>query len=708
MSYSNIKRLSQLLCLYLLMCLPAQAQDQIEEVIVSASFRDSTLRTAPASITVMNQQTIGQRGAQHIDELLGRAANVNITGGASRGKFVQVRGIGDIEQFKDPKHYPAVGLMIDELDMSNLGTAGTLFDIEQVEILRGPQGTRFGSAALGGMIKLKSAAPSDSFEGKVVAGISDYNGTELGAALGGPISDTLSGRLAVHQYKSDGYKDNTFLNKDDTNGFDEQVVRARLKWQASGDGEFDLNIFYLDVDNGYDAFSLNNSRFETRSDQPGRDKQNTLAASLTNRLLLKDQLLLETTLTAKDVELEYSFDEDWDNSQLCVISSCPFGGWDSFDLYLRDRQEQSLDVRLVSQHQLNNSGDWRWLLGFYHQRRTEELSRGQVNPFLSDYDIDRSAIYGQVEVQLSDNLTMTTGLRGESFEDDYQDNLPSQLDSEDSLWAGEISFNYAMNDSSQLYVTVSRGYKAGGINTDANADYSLLSDLFQDHIGSRLGFDQETLVNWELGVKSLALDGSLAINAAVFYMNRSDAQLETWLYDAATFSWVGYLDNANATTYGLEIETQYQISETLSLYANIGLLKTELDDLAVFDLDSSQFKNLEKRAVARAPEYQYSLGGNFQFSPALSLNITFEGRDDYYYAYYHNSKAGSTNLINANLSYQSDDWHLNLWGRNLTNQTQEIHGLYFAADPRDGWSNNRSHVQFSEPRVYGFTASYDF
>ncbi|MDB3856446.1 TonB-dependent receptor, partial [Halieaceae bacterium] len=517
MSYSNIKRLSQLLCLYLLMCLPAQAQDQIEEVIVSASFRDSTLRTAPASITVMNQQTIGQRGAQHIDELLGRAANVNITGGASRGKFVQVRGIGDIEQFKDPKHYPAVGLMIDELDMSNLGTAGTLFDIEQVEILRGPQGTRFGSAALGGMIKLKSAAPSDSFEGKVLAGISDYNGTELGAALGGPISDTLSGRLAVHQYKSDGYKDNTFLNKDDTNGFDEQVVRARLKWQASGDGEFDLNIFYLDVDNGYDAFSLNNSRFETRSDQPGRDKQNTLAASLTNRLLLKDQLLLETTLTAKDVELEYSFDEDWDNSQLCVISSCPFGGWDSFDLYLRDRQEQSLDVRLVSQHQLNNSGDWRWLLGFYHQRRTEELSRGQVNPFLSDYDIDRSAIYGQVEVQLSDNLTMTTGLRGESFEDDYQDNLPSQLDSEDSLWAGEISFNYAMNDSSQLYVTVSRGYKAGGINTDANADYSLLSDLFQDHIGSRLGFDQETLVNWELGVKSLALDGSLAINAAVFY-----------------------------------------------------------------------------------------------------------------------------------------------------------------------------------------------
>ena len=708
MSSINTKRLGQLLGIYVFMCLPAHAQDQIEEVIVSASFRDKTLTISPASITVIGQQTIRERGAQHIDELLGRVANVNITGGASRGKFVQVRGIGDIEQFKDPKHYPAVGLMIDDLDMSNLGTAGTLFDIEQVEILRGPQGTRFGSAAIGGMIKLKSTAPSNSFEGKVVAGISKYNGKELGAAIGGPIGDTFSGRLAVHQYTSDGYKSNTFINKDDTNGFDEQVVRARLNWKVTSDVEFDLNIFYLDVDNGYDAFSLNNSRSKTRSDQPGRDKQNTLAASLTNRFQLTDQLLLETTLTAKDVELKYSFDEDWDNGQLCLNSPCPFGSWSSFDLYLRDRQEQSLDVRLISQYELNNSGDWRWLLGFYHQRREEKLSQGQVSPFLSDYDIHRRAIYGQVEVQLSDNLTITTGLRGELFEDDYQDNIPSKLDSKDNLWAGEISFGYAMNDDNRLYATLSRGDKAGGINTDANTDYSLLSDLFQNHIGGRLGFDQETLVNWELGLKSLTLDGSLALNIAVFYMNRSDAQLETWIYDAAAFSWVGYLDNADATTYGLEIETQYQISENLSLFANIGLLATELDDLAVFDLDISEFKNLEKRAVARAPKYQYSLGGNIQFSPALSLNITFEGRDNYYYAYYHDSQAGSTNLINANLSYQGDDWQLSLWGRNLTDQGQEIHGLYFAADPRDGWSSNRSHVQFGEPRVYGFTASYDF
>lgn len=708
MSFSKTLYLSQLLGLTLLFCLPIQAQDQIEEVIVSASFRDSALRTAPASITVIDQQAIRKRGAQHIDELLGGAANINITGGASRSKFVQVRGIGDIEQFKDPKHYPAVGLMIDDLDMSNLGTAGTLFDIEQVEILRGPQGTRFGSAALGGMIKLKSTAPSDSFEGKFVAGISDYSGRELGAAIGGPLSDSVSGRLALHQYESDGYKDNVFLNKDNTNGFDEQVVRARLHWQATNYSEFDLNIFYVDVDNGYDAFSLNNSRSKTRSDQPGRDKQDTLAVSLTNRFQLEEKLLIETTLTAKDVELEYSFDEDWDNTQLCVDFSCPFGGWDSFDLYLRDREEQSIDIRLVSQQQLNNNGDWRWLLGIYHQSRTEDLSRGQTSPFLSEYEIDRRAVYGQVEIQLGKNLTVTAGLRGESFEDDYRDNLPSKLDSKDSLWAGELSINYALSDNSQLYATLARGYKAGGINTDANADYPVLSPLFQDHIGSRLGFDEETLINWELGLKSLALDGNLSINAAVFYMIRSDAQLESWIYDAPTFSWVGYLDNADATTYGLELETQYQINETLSLFATIGLLETELDDLEVFDLDLSQFENVDNRSVARAPEYQYSLGGNMQFSSALSLSITLEGRDDYYYAYYHDSKAGNTNMINASLSYQRDNWQLSLWGRNLSDEKQEIHGLYFAADPRDGWGINRSHVQFGEPRVYGLTASYNF
>lgn len=708
MLFKQYKTIWQYFSLSLLVCLPAFAQNNLEEVVVSASFRDSALHDTPASITIIGLKAIQERGAQHLDEVLGSVANVNFAGGASRSKFIQVRGIGDIEQFKDPKHYPSIGLMIDDLDMSNLGTAGTLFDIEQVEILKGPQGTRFGSAALGGMIKLKSTAPGDTLEGKIVTGISAYSGWELGTAIGGPLGDTLRGRLAVHRFKSDGYKDNTYLEKDDTSSFDEQVLRARLNWQATENSRFDLNIFDIDVDNGYDAFSLNNTRFKSQSDQPGKDRQDTLAIALSNHYQLNDQLLLETTFTTKDIELEYSFDEDWNNTQLCGVFVCPYGDFQSIDFYRRDRDEASLDIRLLSQKSLDGAGYWRWLLGFYHQQRQEKLQQGLASPFFSHYEIDRTAIYGQVEAQLHHRLVLSLGMRVESFEDDYRDNNPTRLNSDNNLWAGELSLNYELSDSSQIYATVSRGYKAGGVNTDANSNFPLLSPLFQDHIGSRLGFNEENLINWELGVKSLELGNGLSVNVALFYMNRSDAQLETWLYDSPSFSWVGYLGNADAITYGIELESSFQVNEALRLFANIGLLKTKLDTLTVFDLDLAQFKNLEDRSVARAPEYQYSIGGNIRLSQRLSLHISLEGRDDYYYAYYHQSKAESSNLLNASLSYTADNWQLTLWGRNLSNQDHKIHGLYFGADPRDGWSTNRSYVQYGEPRVWGLRVSYNF
>lgn len=686
----------------------AVADNGIEEVIVSASFRDTTVQEIPASITVINAETITRRGAQHLDDLLSGAANVNFAGGASRSKFVQIRGIGDIEQFKDPKHYPSVGLMIDDLDMSNLGTAATLFDIDQVEILRGPQGTRFGSAALGGMIKLKSALPEDKSGGRVVAGFSNYSGWELGAALGGPLADSLSGRIAIHQFKSNGYKENSFLNKDDTSNFDEQLVRARLHWNATDKAEFDFSILQIDTDNGYDAFSLDNTRLKTQSDQPGRDNQDSLAFSFTNRYQFTEQLTLKTTITGKDVELGYGFDEDWSNTQLCIEFSCPFGGFNSTDFYLRERDESSVDIRLLSDQTLEILGDWRWLVGIYHQQRDEDLVREYFGQFRSSYEIDRSAVYGQMEFQLQDNLTMSSGLRVESFEDGYRDSNSTRLDSDDSLWGGELSLNYWKNENTHWYVTVSRGHKAGGVNTEANSSFPLISPVYQNHVSQRLSFDEETLVNWEIGVKTVSLDGRLSINAALFYMDRSDAQLEAWLYDAPAFTWVGYLDNTDADTRGIEFESQFKVNDKMTLFANLGLLKSELDDMTVFDLDRASFKNISNRSVARAPEYQYAVGSDIKLSRSLSLHFALEGRDDHYFAYYHNQKASSSNLLNASLSYQHQNWQLTLWGRNLTDQNTEIHGLYFAADPRDGWTVNRTHKQYGEPITYGLGASYSF
>ena len=141
-------------------------------------------------------------------------------------------------------------------------------DIEQVEILRGPQGTLYGANALAGLISLQSVQPGRQTEGNLSASVGDYNTQTLSGSLGGPVSDDLGLRVAVQQHSSDGFVDNDFLNRDDTNNIDELSLRSILAWQASDNTRIKLTVFHVNADNGYDAFSLDNSR-RTLSDNPG-------------------------------------------------------------------------------------------------------------------------------------------------------------------------------------------------------------------------------------------------------------------------------------------------------------------------------------------------------------------------------------------------------------------------------------------------------
>ena len=131
----------------------------IEEIIVTGDFRDVELQKMPASVTVMTAEDIERRSAQHLEQLLALAPNVNFSGGSSRTRYIQIRGIGERSQFASPIN-PSVGTIIDDVDFSGIGSAGTLFDVERVEILRGPQGTRYGANALAGIIAITSTAPS--------------------------------------------------------------------------------------------------------------------------------------------------------------------------------------------------------------------------------------------------------------------------------------------------------------------------------------------------------------------------------------------------------------------------------------------------------------------------------------------------------------------------------------------------------------------
>lgn len=364
MNFSRSKLLT-LLCLLVFgsgNVLRAVADSAIDEIIVSADFRDATLLDSSASITVVDAEAISQRQARHLEQLLNLAPNVNFSSGASRGRFIQIRGIGERSQFIEPLN-PSVGILVDGIDFTGIAGAATTMDIEQVEILRGPQGTLYGANALAGLISLQSVQPGRQTEGNLSASVGDYNTQTLSGSLGGPVSDDLGLRVAVQQHSSDGFVDNDFLNRDDTNNIDELSLRSILAWQASDNTRIKLTVFHVNADNGYDAFSLDNSR-RTLSDNPGHDRHEATAAAVQASWEGNQNFALASTFSFADNNLQYGFDEDWTYADICVDFVCIYDGYASVDNYIRDRDNSSLDIRLISREGAQifaGTTDWLWI-----------------------------------------------------------------------------------------------------------------------------------------------------------------------------------------------------------------------------------------------------------------------------------------------------------------------------------------------------------
>jgi outer membrane receptor protein involved in Fe transport len=226
----------------------SDSAEEIDEVVVTADYRQASINDISASITVLDNELIQRKGAKHLEDLLLDAANVNFSSGASRARFYQIRGIGERGQFSEPLN-PSVGVIIDGVDFSGIGNAATLYDVEQVEILMGPQGTRYGSNALAGLINLKTKAPTDEFVYGLQADIANYDGKGIAGYVSGPMSDNLLYRLSVQTLESDGFSDNQFLGQP-TNERKEATIRGKLSWAIRDDVSLDFNAAVIDLDIG--------------------------------------------------------------------------------------------------------------------------------------------------------------------------------------------------------------------------------------------------------------------------------------------------------------------------------------------------------------------------------------------------------------------------------------------------------------------------
>ena len=694
--------------LVILLCLSvpvAAEQAGLEEVIVTAQLRPTPLLNQASSVSVITAQDIREREAQHLEGILNLAPNVNSAGGTSRARFYQIRGVGERSQFQEPLN-PSIGLLIDGIDFSGLGGAGTLFDVEQVEILRGPQGTLHGANALAGLINIRSGVPSAEPAMRIEASGGEYDSWSAGLMGTGPlVADRLLYRIAVNRYQSDGFISNDHLGRDDTNGQDETTLRGKLRWLPSERDSVDLTLIYIDIDNGYDAFSLDNTR-HTLSDEPGKDKQKSYAAGLQWHREL-DKLALDLAATGASTDSRYAYDEDWS-----YVGIAPDWEYSSFDQYDRNRDSYSVTARLSSGdggQLFANSGDW--VVGVYYLGDREHLQRRYTyleNDFTSDYDTDTYALFGQLDTRLSERVKLVTGLRLERRYTDYSDNNKVQSDPDKGLWGGRIALEYHLADTGMVYASVSRGYRANGVNAGILASMETTDDpdIIAD-LESLQQFDEEYLINYETGFKGKLLAGRLQTRLALFYMDRKDQQVKGSLViprpDGST-AFLDYTSNAaQGNNYGAELELNWLATGQLMLFANLGLLQTEYENYT-----DTQGNDLSGRDQAQAPHYQYAVGGHYDIGAGFYLRMDMEGKDSYYFSDRHRVKSPSYNLLNLRLGYVHENWSVALWGRNITDENYYVRGFgTFGNDPRDEYAVE-PYYQYGEPRVLGVSASYDF
>jgi len=680
----------------------------LEEIVVTSEFRDIGLLELAKSASVFDATAIKLRSAKNLDQLINLAPNVNFSSGASRGRFLQIRGIGERSQFIDPVN-PSVGLIIDGIDFTGQGLAASTLDIAQVEILRGPQGTLYGANALAGLVTMNSPNTAEAFEGAVSVEIAEYDSRTLSAVVSGPISDTAGYRLALRDQRSDGFIDNDFKRSSNTNNIDEKTAKAKLAFTPNDDVSVDINALYIDADNGYDAFSLFNNR-TTLSDEPGHDRQESIAASIKAMWAVSSAFSIESTLSFADSESQYGFDEDW-----AFVGFHP-DGYSSTDNYERERENLSLDVRFVSNPEqgiFNEKSSW--VLGVYSRAEDENLLRN--NSFASEFKTDNAALYGEIRSQLTTALTLTTGLRLEQRKADYTDNVGIKSDTKETLWGGHTTLEYQADDTTLLYGLISRGYKAGGINgriiSAAQSNAGIGADAFE--------FETETLINIELGLKGLWLEERLQAQLALFYQDREDVQAKQSIFNPADFSFDDFLTNAaGGETTGIEVDLEYQLTPRILVFASAGYLNAEFADFeSTSHVDARDDNNgivlapvdLGGRDIAHAPNYQFFLGTRLSLTDSLSVALEVEGKDAFFFSNSHNERSEAYELINVRVAYTVEQWDIALWARNLGDEEVYTRGFYFS----NGFGNNpangyapEAYYQLGEPRVVGLSASLRF
>lgn len=674
--------------------------EEVEEIIIKADWREAPITDGDTSTFVLSGNEIKAQPIKHFENLSYLVPNLNFAASDSRARYFQIRGIGERSGYLGTPN-SSVGFLIDDVDYSGQGGIATLFDVDQVEVIRGPQASRIGANALAGLIYIKTKEPTEEFEASSEINLGSYNTQSAGIVLSGPVTKNkdVKFRFVVRQDQSDGFRKNLFLNKSDTSSKDELTLRLKIDFELSETSNSKLLLSYVDMDDPADIWTIDNS-LNTLSDRPGMDSQKT--DTLGYKYFKKfDQFELQSFTSTTDTFVVFSYDADWGNSE----SHAPYT-YDYFSETLRDRQSFNQEFRLVSN---SNNLPFSWVLGTTflsldetNDRQDDGIYGDPSDPFgpyesltisSSDYSSNNLSFFGNIDYELAKDLVISLGVRAEEWKAKYSDTNNENFNLSNDMFGGKVSVSYLMENIGNAYLSYAKGYKQGGFNVGLG----LLGQVDPNE----LEYDPEYLRNYELGINSKISDFTdLSFN--IFYSQREDQQVlistQVDPNDPNTFVYLTQ-NAAEGLNYGFEGSFDTQLNDALSLFLNLGYLETEIKNWA-------SRPDIEGREQAHAPKYSFSAGAEYYFQENTSFEINFIGKSGFYYSDSHNNKSDSYVLTNAALRHSVDNWVIDLWVQNLFDEYYSTRGFFFGNEAPD--FIDTLYRRHGDPRHFGLSVRYDF
>ncbi len=700
--------------------LPLHAQTSVlEEVVITARKRDESFRDVPVTVNVFTEQAIRSAGIQKPRDFIALVPNMTLVETQNAGNaFVVVRGVSQARNSE-----PSVAVLVDGvLETDPAAFNQELYDVQQIEVLKGPQGALYGRNAIGGAILIRTKLPGDEFEGHVKLGAGNGESKRAQLGVSGPLnpSKTLKYRATVNYYDTDGYLDNTFLNQK-ADPVKDLAGRVRLLWTPNDAFTGDLRLaisrletqalyFVIPRDDEANPFSTfttppnaNDTSTPITLNNPGENNRDLYNASLKMDFETGAGTVTSVSAFAKTREILTGDAFDFRPRPTSIFQALL-----NTDL----NQSQFLDVKSYSQELRITSptlGRWRWIAGAYYIHTDRFISTGNMvdtgagvlpiyrsprltgpNPsatYLADsQDNDAWAVFADATVNVTDQFEIDTAIR---YDEDTRENTtdtPTAFLPDPAAFTGEvrkhtwsetqpkITLRYKPVDNLTVYGGWSRGFRSGGFNqtgVGAVADASGVAG-----VGDL--FNAEVADTYELGVKGQFFDRRLSAGLSVYRTESENSYFFVFLAANSTQN----LGNLDAKYKGAELELNANVSSRLDLFANFGYTDSEITRME----DPSVVGN-QAPLVSR---FTLNVGGQYRQPIRAGLDATarvsFQRIGRTWWEPYNTTTRDPVSLLDARLGVEGEKWGLTAWGKNLTDEKYNAEfspgGFLFKALPR--------------------------